>query len=243
MMLSATLSPALEGLRRVVLHAPAIVKLEEGPGGEAGGLTQFFLRTPGEDKFLALLSLFRLRLIGGRTLVFTNALDTCYRLKQLLDKFGIPSATLNAELPVRSRASVIEQFNRGLFDILIATDEALGGEEEEAAPVQQAAPLAETLVWPKLLHRPPARADAAAPLPPRISRAGPAWNGKPYGQADAAAVRGWLEERGLGRYAPLFHANEIDFETLPFLTLQDLRDLPIHAVGPRRKLLAALERM
>ena len=47
----------------------------------------------------------------------------------------------------------------------------------------------------------------------------------------------------MGRYAPLFHANEIDFETLPYLTLQDLRDLPIHAVGPRRKLLAALERM
>ena len=86
-------------------------------------------------------------------------------------------------------------------------------------------------------------ADAPAPPRRRISRAGPAWNGKPYGAADAAAVRAWLEERGMGRYAPLFHANEIDYETLPFLTLQDLRDLPIHAVGPRRKLLAALERM
>ena len=76
-----------------------------------------------------------------------------------------------------------------------------------------------------------------------IAHAGPAWNGKPYGAADASAVRAWLEARGMGRYAPLFHANEIDFETLPFLTLQDLRDLPIHAVGPRRKLLAALERL
>jgi hypothetical protein len=36
---------------------------------------------------------------------------------------------------------------------------------------------------------------------------------------------------------------QIDMATLPYLTLQDLRDLPIHAVGPRRKLLAALERM
>jgi hypothetical protein len=37
--------------------------------------------------------------------------------------------------------------------------------------------------------------------------------------------------------------SQVDFETLPYLTLQDLRDMPIHAVGPRRKLLAALERM
>ena len=36
---------------------------------------------------------------------------------------------------------------------------------------------------------------------------------------------------------------QVDMATLPYLTLQDLRDLPIHAVGPRRKLLAALERM
>jgi len=130
LMLSATLSPALDGLKRVVLHAPAIVKLEEGPGGDTGGLTQYYLRSPTEDRYLAILTLFRLKLIAGRTIVFTNSIETCYRLKLLLDKFGVVSATLNAELPVRSRASVIEQFNKGIFDILIATDEALEEGEE-----------------------------------------------------------------------------------------------------------------
>lgn len=36
---------------------------------------------------------------------------------------------------------------------------------------------------------------------------------------------------------------QVDMATLPYLTLQDLRELPILAVGPRRKLLASLERM
>lgn len=31
--------------------------------------------------------------------------------------------------------------------------------------------------------------------------------------------------------------------TLPYMTLQDLRELPIHAVGPRRKMLAYFERL
>jgi len=169
LMLSATLSPALEGLKRLVLHAPGIVKLEEGPGGEEGGLTQFYLRTPSDDKFLALVALFRLRLISGRTLVFTNSIDACYRLKLLLDKFGIASATLNAELPVRSRASVIEQFNRGLFEILLATDEALGEEEdrEEAmAPPSKPGP---TGGAPAKRHRDEGTAAGAAAAPAAVA--------------------------------------------------------------------------
>jgi ATP-dependent RNA helicase DDX56/DBP9 len=133
-MLSATLPPSLEGLKRLVLHAPAVLTLEEGDGGSGGGgaaqLSQLALRVPTADRFLTLFALLRLKLIAGKALVFTNAVDTCYRLKLLLDKFGIPCATLNSELPANSRASVVEQFNRGVFDVLIATDEAVGGEGE-----------------------------------------------------------------------------------------------------------------
>jgi hypothetical protein len=35
------------------------------------------------------------------------------------------------------------------------------------------------------------------------------WSNKPYGPADAAAVRSWLEARGMGKYAALFEANEV----------------------------------
>ena len=41
-----------------------------------------------------------------------------------LEQFHIRSSVLNAELPFRSRLNIIEQFNIGNFDYLIATDES-----------------------------------------------------------------------------------------------------------------------
>ena len=49
----------------------------------------------------------------------------------------------------------------------------------------------------------------------------------------------WLESIGLAKYAPLFAENEIDFEVLPELTEQDLKDLGV-PLGPRKKLLKAI---
>lgn len=46
-----------------------------------------------------------------------------FRLKLFLEKFGIKSAILNGELPQNSRLHILEQFNAGLFDYLIATDD------------------------------------------------------------------------------------------------------------------------
>ncbi|KNA21007.1 hypothetical protein SOVF_047230 [Spinacia oleracea] len=53
-------------------------------------------------------------------------------------------------------------------------------------------------------------------------------------------VRKWLVELGLGRYAPVFEIHEVDEEVLPYLTLEDLKDMGINAVGSRRKLYAAI---
>ena len=41
-----------------------------------------------------------------------------------MEQFHIRSAVLNGELPLRSRLNIIEQFNVGNFDYLIATDES-----------------------------------------------------------------------------------------------------------------------
>ncbi len=49
----------------------------------------------------------------------------------------------------------------------------------------------------------------------------------------------WLVDLGLGKYADAFAENEIDFNTLPHVTEEDLREIGI-ALGPRRKLLAAI---
>ena len=44
-----------------------------------------------------------------------------YQLRLFLESFGVRSALLNAELPLNSRSHILQSFNRGLFDYLIAT--------------------------------------------------------------------------------------------------------------------------
>ena len=60
--------------------------------------------------------------------------DRCYRLKLFLEQFGIRSCVLNSELPANSRIHVVEEFNRSVYDIIIASDEqeVLGLEGEQA---------------------------------------------------------------------------------------------------------------
>jgi class 3 adenylate cyclase len=50
----------------------------------------------------------------------------------------------------------------------------------------------------------------------------------------------WLRGLGLERYAPGFRDNEIDWEVLPKLTSEDLREIGVAAIGHRRKLLDAI---
>ncbi|KAF2307401.1 hypothetical protein GH714_026888 [Hevea brasiliensis] len=56
-------------------------------------------------------------------------------------------------------------------------------------------------------------------------------------------VRTWLIELGLSRYAPVFEVHEVDDEILPLLTLEDLKDMGINAVGSRRKLYSAIQKL
>lgn len=56
-------------------------------------------------------------------------------------------------------------------------------------------------------------------------------------------VRSWLDRLGLGRYAPVFEIHEVDEEVLPLLTLEDLKDMGINAVGSRRKMYSAIQKL
>src|SRR5438105_13295143 len=53
-------------------------------------------------------------------------------------------------------------------------------------------------------------------------------------------VAAWLLGLGLERYVPAFRDNEIDWEVLPKLTSEDLREIGVAAIGHRRKLLDAI---
>jgi class 3 adenylate cyclase len=53
-------------------------------------------------------------------------------------------------------------------------------------------------------------------------------------------IAAWLQGLGLERYVPAFRDNEIDWEVLPKLTSEDLREIGVAAIGHRRKLLEAI---
>ncbi|KAE8721362.1 Glycosyltransferase family 29 (sialyltransferase) family protein isoform 1 [Hibiscus syriacus] len=64
-----------------------------------------------------------------------------------------------------------------------------------------------------------------------------------HGRCEEDAVRIWLNSLGLGRYAPVFEIHEVDDQVLPLLTLEDLKDMGINAVGSRRKMFCAIQKL
>lgn len=67
--------------------------------------------------------IFKLKLLKGKCIIFVSDVNRCYRLKLFLEQFGIRSCVLNSELPVNSRIHVVQEFNKNVYEIIIATDE------------------------------------------------------------------------------------------------------------------------
>ncbi|KAK5268343.1 ATP-dependent DNA/RNA helicase, partial [Exophiala xenobiotica] len=127
-LISATLTPEVDELKTMFCQEATVVKIDERE--EKGeGVTQYAVRCAEDEKFLLIFVVFKLRLVRGKALIFVADVDRSYRLKLYLEQFGIKSCVLNAELPVNSRLHVVQEFNKGLYDILIAADdqEVLGG--------------------------------------------------------------------------------------------------------------------
>ncbi|RKO97541.1 P-loop containing nucleoside triphosphate hydrolase protein, partial [Caulochytrium protostelioides] len=124
-LLSATLDPTVQELKHLLLHAPAVLTLDDRHD-DVDMLTQYVVaRENTTDKFLLLYFLLRMQVdpfASGKTLIFVNSTASCYRVKLFLEQFGIRTCCLNPELPLASRTDVLKQFNRGLYRIIIATD-------------------------------------------------------------------------------------------------------------------------
>ncbi|KAH8858996.1 putative ATP-dependent RNA helicase DDX56 [Schistosoma japonicum] len=126
-LMSATLDDTSKIIRRYLVKHANWVRVELPDEAFLPGdnqLTQYIISAEDEDKYAILIALFKLRIVRGKTLIFTNSVDRCYKLRLFLDEFGIRAALLNSELPVKSRSHIIDQFNRGLYDYLLATDES-----------------------------------------------------------------------------------------------------------------------
>ncbi|XP_062565145.1 probable ATP-dependent RNA helicase DDX56 [Armigeres subalbatus] len=120
---SATLEKDVLELKKIILHNPVILKLEEPEMAPASQLTHYHIMAEELEKAAVLYTLFKLQLVKGKSIIFVNSIDRCYRLKLFLEQFGIRSCILNSELPAKIRCHTVNQFNQGLYDIIIASDE------------------------------------------------------------------------------------------------------------------------
>jgi len=57
------------------------------------------------------------------------------------------------------------------------------------------------------------------------------------------AVSAWLQQHGLSAYAAAFSQAEVDLELVICLTDDDLKQMGVTALGPRRKILAAAAKL
>ena len=110
------------------------------------------------DKFLLTYVILKLKLIKGKCILFVNDVDRCYRLKLFLEQFSIKSCVLNSELPLNSRLvnylsrccyelnspmprmHIVQEFNKGIYDYIIATDEsneAMGADSDDESDAEE----------------------------------------------------------------------------------------------------------
>ncbi|OCL06887.1 ATP-dependent RNA helicase DBP9 [Glonium stellatum] len=122
-LMSATLKTGLEILKGLFCQDPVVLELDEEEK-DTGSVSQYVVRCAEDEKFLLLYAIFMLKLIKGKCIVFVGDIDRCYRLKLFLEQFGIKSCVLNSELPVASRLHIVEEFNKNVYEIIIATDES-----------------------------------------------------------------------------------------------------------------------
>lgn len=131
-LMSATLNDDIQDLKKKFCRSPAILKFnDEEINKDKTKLIQYYVKTSEFDKFLLCYVIFKLNLIKGKTLIFVNNIDRGYRLKLVLEQFGIKSCILNSELPSNSRQHIVDQFNKNLYHLLIATDDSEYFQEED----------------------------------------------------------------------------------------------------------------
>lgn len=140
-LMSATLNEDINDLKTKFCRQPAILKLNDEELLDKNKLIQYYVKTTEFDKFLLTYVIFKLNLIKGKTIVFVNNIERGYRLKLFLEQFGIKSCILNSELPINSRLHIVEEFNKNVYSLLIATDDSdnikeIDEDEEEEEKVE-----------------------------------------------------------------------------------------------------------
>lgn len=140
-LMSATLNDDIQELKKQFCRSPAILKFNDDEiAKDETKLVQYYVMVSEFNKFLLCYVIFKLGLIKGKTLIFVNNIDRGYRLKLVLEQFGIKSCILNSELPANSRQHIVDQFNKNVYQLLIATDDTEYIKEEDELVDEEAQP-------------------------------------------------------------------------------------------------------
>ncbi|KAM8720063.1 hypothetical protein ACLKA7_006162 [Drosophila subpalustris] len=122
-LVSATITDDVVRMKGLCLRNAVTLKLEEPDLVSLEQLTHQRILAEENDKPAILCALLKLTLIQGKSIIFVNNVDRCYKVRLFLEQFGIRSCVLNSELPANIRIHTIAQFNKGTYDIIIASDE------------------------------------------------------------------------------------------------------------------------
>merc|ERR1719272_1460074 len=99
MLMSATLGSEVDALKKLVLQRPVILKLEESDLPDERQLLQHTIQCTPDDRYLITYAMLKLRLLRGKTIIFLNDVNECYKLKLFFDSLSIKACVLNSELP------------------------------------------------------------------------------------------------------------------------------------------------
>ncbi|XP_053677266.1 probable ATP-dependent RNA helicase DDX56 [Anopheles nili] len=146
---SATLEEDVAMLKKMILHNPVILKLEEPQLAVGSQLTHYQIEAEETNKAAILYTVMKLKLIQGKCIIFVKSVDRCYRLKLFLEQFGIRSCILNSELPIKIRCHTVNQFNQGIYDTIIASDELIAENPTLVQTKNAKKPTTKQLLQPK----------------------------------------------------------------------------------------------
>ncbi|XVF15386.1 hypothetical protein REPUB_Repub09cG0148000 [Reevesia pubescens] len=98
LLMSATSSTDVDQLKKLILHNPLLLTLSKVEDVKDGVISknvqQFWISCSTSDKLLYVLALLKLELVLKKVLIFTNTIDTGFRLKLFFEKvinFDMPS--------------------------------------------------------------------------------------------------------------------------------------------------------
>lgn len=135
-LMSATISEEIEKIKSLVLRNAVVLKLEMGEedlSEDGQKLEQFTIHiTEDSDKFLLAFAIFKLGLLKGKMILFASDCERAYKLRIFLEQFGVRACCINPDFPLSCRQHIVEEFNKGVYDILIAPDDQSNAKSRES---------------------------------------------------------------------------------------------------------------